>query len=253
VPKPLLTLRRLLHAVDNHGLAGVLQRLYSKGRAQHPAAGDFAPAAPPHPFDLERGADTSGYTPGEQLSSGHAADFFNTAFYAISPSTLRQALAELPEPCAAVTFVDLGCGKGRALLVAQEFGFAHVVGVELAPDLAVIASSNLNRAGMGGRAEIVTGDASSFRYPEGPLVVFLYHPFLARVLRQTLDNLRDQLAERPRRVYLLRANPGYPRVLARQRFLHLTWRRAFQLSPEDAAADRHGTVVERYELWRTET
>ena len=227
-----LLYRRLLHALDNHGLRGILRE---------PPAPTPGPAyAPhlPHPFDLAHAADTSGHIPGEALATGSPADLYNTAYYAISPSTLRQAFAALPFDPADFTFVDLGCGKGRALLLAAHQGFRSVVGLEIAPQLAAIACAN---ADSHPTIEVRTQDAAEVTLPDGPLLVFLYHPFLAPLLRRVLKNLLAQQRSRP--LYILFANPPGPHLLTR--FAHL-WTRDFDLSPEDRAADRHGLFFERY-------
>ena len=102
--------RRLIHALDHHGLPGLLRRALTR-TPTHQTRTPETPAQP-HPFDLLHGTETSGYIPGQLLASGRPADFHNTAYYAISPSTLTAALALLPEPLETFTFVDLGCGKG---------------------------------------------------------------------------------------------------------------------------------------------
>jgi SAM-dependent methyltransferase len=88
-----------------------------------------------HPFDRFYGIDTSGFVPAEELASS-PFDGGKPGFYAGSqPSIIRTALATLTalEP---FTFVDLGCGKGRPLIVASEFPFRDIVGIELSESLA---------------------------------------------------------------------------------------------------------------------
>ncbi len=246
MPTPALIYRRLLHAVDNYGAMGVLGRVL-RGRPQaiEPAA---RPIPETHPFDLAYGTDTSGHIHGERLATGAASDLYNTAYWAISPSTLHQALAALPAEVipAGFTFVDLGCGKGRALLIAAQHGFGHVLGVELAPELAASARANTLACPA---IEVRTQDAVTVEYPRTPLVVFLYHPFLAPVLRRVLRNLLAQRTASSGPLYLLFANPSYDRLLARFP-LDILWRQTFPLSAEDAAADRHGITEERYLLYR---
>jgi SAM-dependent methyltransferase len=207
-----------------------------------------------HPFDRAHGVDTGGYLPGEQLASGLGAgrsvtssEFFNTAYYGISPSTLRHALSLLPEPAGHFAFVDLGCGKGRALLVAAEFLFASIVGVELSQELCELAAKNTAREA---RIRIEHSDAAHYRFPPEPLVIFLYHPFLRPVLRRVLRSLGEQLRRSPRPVYLLYANPGYQSTISRFPWLEQVWDYSFPLSDEDAAADRHGITHERYTLYK---
>ena len=221
----------------------MVRRAFLRGRQTQDVHPDPRPAETPHPFDLAHGTDTSGYVPGEALRTGHAADLYNTAYYAISPSTLQAALRMLPIEPGEYTFVDLGCGKGRALLLAAEAGFGRVLGVELAAELAEVAWRNCER---NERVGIETGDAAAVRYPAGPLVIFFYHPFLAPLLKRVLRNLLQQRGE----FYLLSANPGYTRVLLGFPELVEQWTRAFALSEEDAAHDRHGIDEERYTLWR---
>jgi len=229
--------RRALHAIDDHTLAGAIRRLIL--RTPDPPLRD---ASQPHPFDLAHGTDTGGHIPGEILTP---ANLYNTAYYAISPSTLAQALELLPEPAFDFTFVDLGCGKGRALLVAAELPFHHIVGVELSADLCEIARKNTARQH---RIAIQHHDAATVAYPEGPLLVFLYHPFLKPVLRRVLANLTHQRARSPDPTYLLYANCTYQALFARD--FQLVWDHSLPLSAEDAAADRHHITHERFTLFR---
>jgi SAM-dependent methyltransferase len=232
--------RRALHAIDNHTLKGAIRRLFP-----HPQDPPFREFAEAHPFDRRHATDTSGHIPGETLTP---ANRFNTAYYAISPSTLGQALELLPEPAFNFTFVDLGCGKGRALLVAAELPFQRIVGIELSTDLCQIARENTrtNR-----RIDIQQHDAATVAYPDGPLLIFLYHPFLKPVVRRVLANLDHQRARRPDSTYLLYANCTYQALFAPA--FQLVWDHSLPLSPEDAAADRHHITHERFTLYRLTT
>lgn len=226
--------RRLLHAVDNHGLRGILPQ----------PTPSFNDSPAPHPFDLAHNVDTSGHIPGELLTP---RNLHNTAYYAISSSALTAALQLLPEPTGGFTFLDLGCGKGRALLVAAQFDFRQIIGVEISPDLCRIAESNTRSKP---RIEIRQQDAATLTFPAAPFVAFLYHPFLTPVLRRVLANLERHQRANPGPIYLLYANCTYPRVLARFPFLQPVWDYSIPLSPEDAAADRHRITHERFTLYR---
>ena len=89
---------------------------------------------------------------------------------------------------------------GRAVLLASELGFKAVVGVELHPALAATARKNVRLWGAAGRERgpmrIVEGDAVDFALPEGPVLVFLFNPFGAAVLRKLVKAWNAQLAER---------------------------------------------------------
>jgi SAM-dependent methyltransferase len=73
------------------------------------------------------------------------------------------------------TFLDLGSGKGRTLLMASEFPFRRIIGVELVPELHAIAEKNVARfasAEQKCRAiETVCADARDYEFPEEPVVL----------------------------------------------------------------------------------
>jgi SAM-dependent methyltransferase len=237
--------QRLAGSLRNHGLGGSLARAFRK-----------APPAPvtqelPHPFDLLHGTDTGGYIGWEDLASSAFSNSYSTVYFAISPSALTQALSHLPFPLDKFTFVDLGCGKGRAVMVAANFPFHHVLGVELTPDFCRIAEANIaTNPAWAKRISIVNQDAADFSYPDTPLVIFLYQPFLAPVLRRVLANLQRQLRRTPRETYLLYAdNPRYTEVLDQFPFLRELSDTAYPLSQEDAAAQLTDITQERFTLY----
>jgi hypothetical protein len=75
-----------------------------------------------HPYDRAHGVRTSGMLPGFVLRPGEPINAPTTIYSAAQPSIIRKALATIPDPqyC---HFLDLGCGKGRPLLIVTEFGF----------------------------------------------------------------------------------------------------------------------------------
>ncbi len=105
-------------------------------------ASSFPPPLPIHPFDLRHGVDTSGLLFCDQLASGHAHDDHINAYWGTPPSGFQgildhwqQALAGTPYTIEDYTLVDIGCGKGRVVLLASDLPFQRIVGVELNPTL----------------------------------------------------------------------------------------------------------------------
>lgn len=111
----------------------------------------------------------------------------------------------------ATTFLDLGCGKGRALIVASEFPFRRILGVELSPNLAAAAKANAaivaDRFPDRTAIEITKGDASVFPLPPGPLAIFLYHPFHLPLMKRLTANLEQALHDEARPVDVIYCNP----------------------------------------------
>ena len=120
---------------------------------------------------------------------------------------LRQIGVELHD----FTFLDLGSGKGRTLLMASEYPFRRIVGVELLPSLHEIAKENLGKYKSETQKcfalEAVCGDATEFPFPDEPLVIFLFNPFGESGMRRVVAALDQSLHAHPRLVYLLYHNP----------------------------------------------
>ena len=81
-----------------------------------------------HPFDTEFGVQTSGLVSGRHLKAGHAHDRHSTAYYGVAPSIFREICERWRTsppafPAETYSFIDLGSGMGRALLLAAEMPF----------------------------------------------------------------------------------------------------------------------------------
>ena len=207
-----LSLRRALFGVGPVAACrAVLRRVRQRGPTRAPG-----PSPAPDAFDLAHGVDTAGFRGWRELRGGRESDPYNSGYLAADAALGRTLLGSVAAPERS-TFVDLGCGKGRVLVLATEFGFRRVVGVEIDPALAQTARRNaaVVRARFPGRVpiEIVQDDAAAVRFPPEPLVVFLNHPFWAPVLRQVVGNLAASLAEAPREVLVLYLNPVLSKVL----------------------------------------
>ena len=199
-----------------------------------------------HPFDLEFGVRTSGLVAGRHLKSGHGADRHNTAYFGVAPSVFREMVVRWRrlKPGVGIdeyAFVDLGAGMGRAMLLAAEFPFRAVVGVELNPTLARIGRKNMALWRASGRAKapirMVCGDAAEFELPAGPCVVFMFNPFGAPVMKRLLATWRRALAGREDRVDILYVNDEQERVLKLQPELVRLFSGEVRRSRADAIAD----------------
>jgi SAM-dependent methyltransferase len=190
----------------------------------------------PHPFDALHGTDTGGPGRGYAIP-GFFSNTYANGYLGIAPSALTQAISQLPFDPRDFTFIDLGCGKGRAVMVATQFPFRQIIGVEISPELCATARTNIARNPVwAGRISILEQDASTYTFPETPLLIFLYHPFLPPLLRRVLANLERQLRQTSRETWVIYAdNPGY-RVLERFTFLREIAVPSYLLSAEDRSA-----------------
>ena len=84
-------------------------------------------------FDREHGVTTQALFLLSQLgsTSARAHTRHATHYEPVPVATFRALLARVPEPFMnAAAFVDVGCGMGRAVLLASEYPFKQVAGIE---------------------------------------------------------------------------------------------------------------------------
>jgi SAM-dependent methyltransferase len=87
-------------------------------------------------------------------------------------------------------FVDIGCGKGKALLIAARRGFKTVYGIDYAGDLCEIAINNMERAKVPSY-NIQTIDAVNYSLPtDEKCIIFMYNPFVGDVMNKVLQKLK---------------------------------------------------------------
>src|SRR4051812_4135266 len=108
------------------------------------------------------------------------------------PTVFAEMLNRLEIDFGRFTFIDIGSGKGRTLLMAAVFGFQRVIGVELLPELHAVAVRNIAASGKG-NIESVCTDARDYAFPPSPLVLYLFNPLPAAALSQLIDNLAASL------------------------------------------------------------
>lgn len=211
----------------------------------------------PHAFDRENGTDTSGVITGGNLAIGHAHDVHITAYAGIPPSKFHETIrgwmntppGGSPESYA---FVDLGCGKGRAVLLASALHFREVVGIELNPELVRVAEANLERWRGAGKAlrpaRVVCGDATEFMLPEGNCLVYLANPFGAVVMRRLLEGIEARGDSGV--VEVLYQTPREEAVFAERPAWRLVWSEIMPSSPADMADENVYAASDRCSLYR---
>ena len=199
-----------------------------------------------HPFDRATGLDTSGLIHGEDPNSGDPHDRFPAAYYATAPSLAQAMLDRWLEtpgrlPVDNYTFIDLGSGKGRVVLIASKLPFRKCIGVEFNPRLNDIAARNFVSWQQSGNAvsplQAICRNATEFEFPAGPCLAYLFNPFAANVLARLLDRIARSFADRPGLLDLLYVNPENRSLLDHHPGFTPLWQIPIQMSAEDAAAD----------------
>src|SRR6202158_453966 len=159
-------------------------------------------------YDWEHRVNT---TSGSVSWRARLLGLFHSPYQPTEPALFQEMMASLPIQFEQFTFIDLGSGKGRTLLMASEYPFRKIIGVELIAELHRAAEENIRTYHSAtqrcAQIESVLADAGEFELPQGPLVLYLFNPLPERALSGVLQRLERSLAQAPRPVWVVYHNP----------------------------------------------
>lgn len=200
-------LRRVSHILRDQGFRGVATKLVGKPVEYF--------------FDWRYGADTRAIAKLDGLTIRSGSRERGSYYEGSRVLPLRGLFAVLrPLNVEGGALVDLGCGKGKVLLVAAQCGFAKVRGIEFAHELCQIARDNWEKfrgkTGSTSDVEFVEADVATYVIRPDETVFFLFNPFDETILAQVLCNIEASLEAHPRKVYIAVAylSDHYRRVFA---------------------------------------
>ena len=156
-------------------------------------------------FDERFGVVTSGYEADPELSGEGVP-------YARTPELVfEEAMRAVAADLRGFTFVDIGAGKGLALLLASRYPFQRIVGVEFSKPLVETALANFrafkDQAQRCSDLSCVCADALFYVLPEEPLVLYLFNPFQGSLMRGMARKVAERLRGRPEDIWLIYVNP----------------------------------------------
>jgi SAM-dependent methyltransferase len=145
-------------------------------------------------FDLKYRVDTQMPVRLHELETTAPGARFANRYEGTPIAVLHKIIRRLKVDRRKFTFVDLGSGKGRVLLIAAQYPFKSVIGVEFSNKLHNIAQENIERFTALGltRTNLVSVncDAGEFDFSKiADKIVFCYNPFGADLMTRVLDNL----------------------------------------------------------------
>lgn len=167
-------------------------------------------------YDWDFRVDTTSATVGFR---NRLLGLFHSPYQATEPGLFHEMMGSLNIDHKQFTFLDLGSGKGRTLLMASDYPFRRIVGVELLPDLHRVAEENIRKYRSDRQKcfvlESICADARQFVLPQEPMVIYLFNPFPACLLEEVIANLEHIIHDGFGPVYVLYHNPLLERVLAK--------------------------------------
>jgi SAM-dependent methyltransferase len=202
--------KKLARTVQDKGILGLVRVALNRVRIelvkQTPARRRARKEA--RDFDRRHGTDTATHATVDPSlpNAAHAVR------YQPSGRDMFDAiLATLAVDTARFTFVDIGSGKGRALLFASDHPWRRIIGIEFGPELHAIAVANVRVYSAPTQKcrdiEPILGDATTVTFPDGPLFIYMYNPFSQPIMGRFADHLRRALEASPREAWVVYLNP----------------------------------------------
>jgi len=157
-------------------------------------------------FDRKFGLETAEIVHVQNLDIGADDKQHSVQYQPTRVRHFRKLMRALKLPTSHV-FVDVGCGKGRILIAAAQYGFRHVEGIEISPQLTEVARRNIDiyHRGTGQQAniEVTCSNVLDFNLKRDENVFYLYWPFDRVVMTQFLEKLRSSFRACPREIWLI--------------------------------------------------
>lgn len=102
--------------------------------------------------------------------------------------------------------LDIGCGKGFVLAYLKQQGFSVVDGVECNEELATICRNNMEQLGYN-EVQVFHKDIRGFFGMDDYQIIYLFHPFKARIMAELVSEVEQSLVRYPREFTVIYANP----------------------------------------------
>ena len=163
---------------------------------------DYPGIAVPDRFDVTHGIETSTRIHAADLKTDSPNQIYSIGYWPTPTKIVEEALSAVSIRHEDFIFIDFGSGKGRVLLMASDYPFRKIIGIEFSPGLHVLAQDNVRRySSSNQKCQDITSlhmDFTEFKLPIEPLVLFFYNPSTSIVMARVAANIARSLEERER-------------------------------------------------------
>lgn len=161
-------------------------------------------------FDFKYNLDTYSWVSNSELVKEDKIALHASEYQSVKVLALRKLLKKIDIKDKTV-FLDIGSGKGRILLVASEFKFKEVRGIEFSKKLCDIAEENIKKykekVNTSTIFKIINQDAAKYKFRNDEAIFFLYNPFDQFIMKQVFDNISKSFYEHKRDITIIYAYP----------------------------------------------
>lgn len=160
-------------------------------------------------FDLRFGTDSFRRATLSELGTEQKTgyDFAGWGTCPVNESFFHEMMRASAADLSRFTFIDVGAGKGKALMLATEYPFRRILGVEIDEQLVSIARRNLTRYQSKRRkkvaVELLCQDFLQWPVPREPALLFFNDPFPYHLADRALAHVEASVRAHPRPLLVL--------------------------------------------------
>ena len=160
-------------------------------------------------FDRRYRTDTARELPLNEAGIPGGGDLYGV-YRPLWEGTFHRAISLVPIDLAQFTFVDIGSGKGKLLLLAAQYPFKAIEGVEYGERLHHAAERNIAIFHKATRTPVpirsALGDATLYELPAGPVLCMIFNSFDEVTTNNVLRRIAAQGSQGKRPVFVIYAN-----------------------------------------------
>ncbi len=174
-------------------------------------------------FDAENGVETSKH---EMIYAGEVKTenwAYSYNYEPVATKLFHESMSKIDTDLGQFIFLDLGSGKGKALMLAAEYPFRKIIGVEFSSQLHNIAKENITKFKIknSNNFQLIHEDASIYRFPQENIILFLYNPFDGIVLEQVLKKIENHITRTSKDIYIVYHYPINSEIFDQNEFIKL--------------------------------
>lgn len=180
-------------------------------------------------------------------------------YQGVHEGILRRIIETLAPHPEEFDFIDIGSGKGKALLVASTYPFKRVRGVEISQKLTDVANQNIEKFAASGLVRCgdvvpLCQDARAVDDFRGRTFVFMLNPFHEEPMREVAPRLAAIANEPGKSMLIAYLTPGYRGALDASsglKTLFDSFRFVLYASPnESISAEAHKKLEDTFTNWQ---
>jgi SAM-dependent methyltransferase len=175
--------------------------------------------------EQQYGINTTGADELEELDAMGIDTSHATIYMPVSYTLLDEIFVRLNPIIPQTHFLDIGCGKGRALCMAAHKGFKQVTGLDFSKTLCNAAAKNLSKTKKqvtDFNFKVINNDAFYFEIPRDVDCIFFFNPFDEIIMSGVINNIRTSLQNHPRKISIIYVNPMHKELFLKAGFRE-TW------------------------------